>query len=125
MGTSAGAVDLSTGRRVVLGREGCPVEADLHRADLASGAVPGVYQPVRASGRTLVDGAVHSSTNLDLAGAVAATGAEVVVVEASGPEARLHGPNTLRTDGGAEIARAAYDATARQLEAAARRRRVA
>jgi NTE family protein len=160
------AVDIRTGRRVVLGHPGSRTRADLHRGVLASCAVPGVYQPVRAGGRTLVDGGVHSSTNLDLVAAtdidrvvalvplglatparldpamqvlrrrssravrreaavVAANGIEVLVVEATGAEARLHGANALRTDGGPEIARAAYDATARQLEAALRRRDVA
>ena len=59
------AVDIHTGRRVVLRKDG-PVGATLQQAALASAAVPGIYQPIRVNGRTLVDGGVHSSTNLDL-----------------------------------------------------------
>ncbi len=59
------AVDIHTGRRVVLRRDG-PVGASLQQAALASAAVPGIYQPIRVNGRTLVDGGVHSNTNLDL-----------------------------------------------------------
>jgi NTE family protein len=36
-------------------------------AVLASCAIPGFYQPVKVGKYTLVDGGVHSSTNLDLA----------------------------------------------------------
>ncbi|MCP5027197.1 MAG: patatin-like phospholipase family protein [Actinomycetia bacterium] len=60
------AVDIRTGRRVVMGRSGHPHET-LQQAVLASCAIPGWYQPVRIGGRTLVDGGVHSTTNLDLA----------------------------------------------------------
>ena len=59
------SVDIHTGRRVVL-RNGGPVGANLQQAALASAAVPGIYQPIRVNGRTLVDGGVHSNTNLDL-----------------------------------------------------------
>ncbi|NNE94499.1 MAG: patatin-like phospholipase family protein [Acidimicrobiales bacterium] len=59
------SVDIHTGRRVVLRRDG-PVGGNLQQAALASAAVPGIYQPVRLNGRTLVDGGVHSNTNLDL-----------------------------------------------------------
>jgi NTE family protein len=57
-------VDLNTGRRVVLGEKRRP--RDLHSAVLASCAIPGIYEPVRIGERTLVDGGLHSSTNLDL-----------------------------------------------------------
>src|SRR5438309_6089558 len=60
-------VDINTGRRVVLGREGAP-EVPVATAVLASCAIPGFYQPVKVGKYTLVDGGVHSSTNLDLAG---------------------------------------------------------
>jgi len=59
-------VDMSSGRRVVLGRAGAP-RPDLHRAVLASCAIPGLYQPVRVDGRTLIDGGARSQTNVDLA----------------------------------------------------------
>ena len=57
-----------SGRRVVLGRPGSP-PADLHQGVMASCAIPGLYQPIRLGGLTLVDGGAHSSSNLDLAGA--------------------------------------------------------
>ena len=60
------AVDINSGRRIVLGREGSP-EVPVATAVLASCAIPGFYQPVKAGKYTLVDGGVHSSTNLDLA----------------------------------------------------------
>jgi NTE family protein len=60
------AVDIASGRRVVLGRPGSP-PTGLRRAVAASCAIPGVYKPVRLGRMTLVDGGAHSSTNLDLA----------------------------------------------------------
>ncbi|HEV3351368.1 MAG TPA: patatin-like phospholipase family protein [Acidimicrobiales bacterium] len=60
------AVDINTGRRIVLGREGAP-EVTVAQAVLASCAIPGFYPPVKVGKYTLVDGGVHSSTNLDLA----------------------------------------------------------
>ncbi len=61
------AVDITSGRRIVLGRDGSP-PADLHQGVMASCAIPGLYQPIRLAGLTLVDGGAHSSSNLDLAG---------------------------------------------------------
>jgi NTE family protein len=69
------AVDILSGRRVVLGREGSP-EIDLASAVQASCAIPGIYKPVRAAGVTLVDGGAHSTTNLDLA---AKAGCELIL----------------------------------------------
>ena len=60
------AVDIVSGRRIVLGRKGSP-PAPLSTAVLASCAIPGVYQPVKVGSMTLVDGGAHSTTNLDLA----------------------------------------------------------
>jgi NTE family protein len=59
------AVDVRTGRRVVLGRRHQP--RTLHQGVLASCAIPGVYKPVRIDDHVLVDGGAHSSTHLDLA----------------------------------------------------------
>lgn len=59
-------VDINSGRRIVLGRPGAP-EVTLAQAVLASCAIPGFYPPVKVGKYTLVDGGVHSSTNLDLA----------------------------------------------------------
>ncbi len=58
-------VNIDTGRRVVLGRH--QDRPAFSPSVLASCAIPGYYQPVRLDGRTLVDGGVHSTTNLDLA----------------------------------------------------------
>lgn len=63
-------VDVRTGRRVVLGRRN-PVRTDLQTAVKASCAIPAFFQPVRVGRRTLVDGGVHSTTNLDLTTKVA------------------------------------------------------
>jgi NTE family protein len=60
------AVDINSGRRVVLGRPGSP-KATLQQGVLASTAIPGVYEPVKLGRRTLIDGGAHSTTNLDLA----------------------------------------------------------
>lgn len=60
------SVDVRTGRRVVLGRRN-PPRCDLHSAVEASCAIPAFFQPIRVGRRTLVDGGVHSTTNLDLA----------------------------------------------------------
>lgn len=60
------AVDIESGRRVVLGRAGAP-KASLRQAVMASTAIPGVYKPVRLGAHVLVDGGAHSTTNLDLA----------------------------------------------------------
>lgn len=60
------AVDIVSGQRVVLGRPGSP-PTTLARAVMASAAIPGVYAPIPLGRRVLVDGGVHSSTNLDLA----------------------------------------------------------
>lgn len=60
------AVDINSGRRVVLGREGAP-ECSLSDAVQASCAIPGVYKPIQIGKYTLVDGGAHSTTNLDLA----------------------------------------------------------
>jgi len=60
------AVDIGTGRRVVLGRHG-PPRLTLPQAVTASCAIPGVYRPVRLGRMTLIDGGVFSTSNLDLA----------------------------------------------------------
>jgi NTE family protein len=63
------AVDLVSGRRVALGRRPADEELPFPKAVRASGAVPGVFEPVRHGRKLLVDGGVHSVTNLDLAAA--------------------------------------------------------
>jgi NTE family protein len=60
------AVELETGRRVMLGQPGAP-EASVGTAVEASCAIPGVFRPVEVGGRRLVDGGVWSPTNADRA----------------------------------------------------------
>ena len=59
-------VELETGRRVMFGAPGAP-ELPVAAAVQASCAIPGVFRPVRAGGRTYVDGGVWSPTNMDAA----------------------------------------------------------
>jgi NTE family protein len=61
------AVDLSTRRRVALGRRPADRRYPLHRAVMASCAVPGFYEPVVLGGRHYVDGGVNSTTSIDMA----------------------------------------------------------
>jgi NTE family protein len=60
------AVELETGRRVVFGTPGAP-EISVAAAVQASCAIPGVFRPVLAGGRSYVDGGAWSPTNLDTA----------------------------------------------------------
>jgi NTE family protein len=60
------AVELESGRRVMFGAPGVP-ELPVAAAVQASCAIPGVFEPVRAGGRTYVDGGVWSPTNMDAA----------------------------------------------------------
>jgi len=60
------AVDLESGRRVIFGAPGSP-EVSVATAVQASCSIPGVFRPVRAGGRTYVDGGVWSPTNMDAA----------------------------------------------------------
>jgi NTE family protein len=60
------AVQLETGRRVVFGASGAP-QLSVAAAVRASCAIPGVFRPVVAGGRTYVDGGVWSPTNIDAA----------------------------------------------------------
>ena len=62
------ALDLESGRRVVLRGAGSGARhVNLAQAVRASCAVPGIYPPVRAGGRRLVDRGAQSASNLDLA----------------------------------------------------------
>jgi NTE family protein len=60
------AVDAETGRRVVFGAPDAP-ELSVSCAVQASCAIPGVFRPVKAGGRTYVDGGLWSPTNMDVA----------------------------------------------------------
>ena len=70
--------DIVTGRRVVLG-QGDRTPPPLPDAMRAASSVPVLYPPVRFGRRLLVDGAVSSSTNLDVA---IEAGAELIIVAA-------------------------------------------
>jgi NTE family protein len=73
------AADADTGERVALrAGDGVPLE----RAVAASRAIPGLRPVVRAAGRRLMDGAVGSATNAD----VAAGAARVVIVTPTPPD---------------------------------------
>jgi len=59
------SVRLHDGRRVAFGRKGAP-ETDIGTAVIASGAVPGMCEPVLVGKHRYVDGGFRSLTNLDL-----------------------------------------------------------
>jgi NTE family protein len=69
------ATDYRSGKRTVFGRMGAP-RAELADAVAASCAIPGVYRPVKISGRRYVDGGVCSVSNLDL---LAGKGLDLVI----------------------------------------------
>lgn len=60
------AVEVESGRRVMLGTPGAPA-LSVSEAVQASCAIPGVFRPVSAGRRTFVDGGVWSPTNMDAA----------------------------------------------------------
>jgi NTE family protein len=60
------AVELGSGRRVVFGAAGEP-QPRVSVAVEASCAIPGVFRPILAGGRTYVDGGAWSPTNIDAA----------------------------------------------------------
>ena len=70
------ATDLDTTERVVLG-EGEWAEVPISRAVAASGALPGIYEPVEIAGREFIDGGILSTTNVDVA---VERGAKFIVV---------------------------------------------
>jgi NTE family protein len=69
------AYDLQTTSRVVVGKDGGP-DLSLPKAVAASCSIPGFFRPVKAGRHVLVDGGVHSTTNLDLA---ADAGAKLII----------------------------------------------
>src|SRR3954452_7374081 len=84
------AVEVETGRRVVCG---LPDHCDVSVGDAveASCAIPGVFRPIRANGRTYVDGGAWSLTNLDVA--PVARGTRVLCLN---PTGSLGGTASLR-----------------------------
>ena len=70
------ATDLDTTERVVLG-EGEWADVSISKAVAASGALPGIYEPIEINGREFIDGGILSTTNVDVA---IERGAKFVVV---------------------------------------------
>ncbi len=70
------ATDLDTCERIILGAEGWD-DVPISQAVRASAALPMVYTPFDIKGRTLIDGGVVSTTNIDIA---VEAGARFVVV---------------------------------------------
>lgn len=85
------AVDIISGRRIVLGSRGTP-RITLQEAVMASCAIPGVYPPVKLGQRVLVDGGTHSTTNLDLA---VRAGCDVIVAIAPMSYDARHAPGCV------------------------------
>jgi len=72
------ATDLDSGERVVLGdTKGDWTGVPVSKAVECSTALPLVYEPVELNGRTLVDGGIYSTTNVDVA---VERGAKFIVV---------------------------------------------
>ena len=69
-------VRLKDGKRLVLGRDDVQVQS-IGQGVRASTAVPGTFEPVTIDGNEYVDGAVHSTTNVDL---LAGLGLDGVIV---------------------------------------------
>jgi len=70
--------DLDSGERVVFGdKDGDWAGIPVSKAVECSTALPLVYEPVEVNGRTLVDGGIYSTTNVDVA---VERGAEFIVV---------------------------------------------
>ena len=61
---------------MILG-EGEWAEVPISRAVAASGALPGIYEPVEIAGREFIDGGILSTTNVDVA---VERGAKFIVV---------------------------------------------
>jgi NTE family protein len=75
------ALELATGQRVVFGAPGAP-QVSVSLAVQASCAIPGVFRPVFADGRTYIDGGAWSPTNIDAA--EADRGARVLCLNPTG-----------------------------------------
>ncbi len=73
-------VELESGRRVIL--DGSDPAVSVAEAVQASCAIPGVFQPLSANGRSYVDGGAWSTTNLDTA--PVGKGAEVLCLNPTG-----------------------------------------
>jgi NTE family protein len=86
------AVDLSSGRRVVFGRDDDLPPVRVGQAVEASSSVPAVFRPVELDGRRYVDGGVHSPTNADV---LAGEGIELDVVVVSSPMSASSGATRL------------------------------
>lgn len=142
------ALRLNTGQLVPFGRADAP-PTDVGHAVIASGCVPVMCVPVEIGGHYHVDGSFISPTNADLVigtdldlvivlsplssmrvfqwlvgrevDRIRRHGTQVVVFEPSDAERRVMGWNPMDTVRAAAVARAARDATRRQMEQAVRR----
>jgi len=106
------AVELETGRRVIFDGSGPPA-LTVGEAVQASCAVPGLFRPLEADGRTYVDGGAWSLTNLDVADV--SRGSRILCLN---PTGGTHGDRL-----GPLAAVRALSRSAAGLEAAAVRRR--
>lgn len=62
------ATDLDSGERIVLGDpDGDWSSVPVSKAVECSTALPMIYEPVEVNGRTLIDGGIYSTTNVDVA----------------------------------------------------------
>jgi NTE family protein len=86
------AVDVDSGRRVMFGSPDA-LEVSVALAVQASCAVPGMFSPVHAAGRTYVDGGVWSPTNMD--GAPVERGERVLCLNPTGSLRVLLGTSAL------------------------------
>lgn len=72
------ATDLDSGERIVLGDDDSDwSNVPVSKAVECSTALPMVYEPVEVNGRTLIDGGIYSTTNVDVA---VERGAKFIVV---------------------------------------------
>jgi NTE family protein len=103
------AVDAHTGEFVVLDRDsGVPLVA----AVAASCAVPGVWAPISAGGRRLVDGGVRSPANADLAAGCDHVVVLAPIVRALGPMIGVGTQVAALREQGARVALVSPDAEA-------------
>jgi NTE family protein len=114
------AVEVESGRRVVFGSPG-ETQVPVATAVEASCAIPGIFRPISAAGRTYVDGGAWSLTNIDVApvergtrvlclnptgapGLVAPVSRSIAAVESLALQRRGAIVTTLAPDGGAASA---------------------
>ena len=142
------AVHLDSGERVAVGAPGAP-PIDVGTAVTCSGAVPGVHVPVHWEGRRYVDGGMASATHVDLVADQpvdlvivssplsmftamrallfaemrrAGLSVPVVAFEPKDGALAAMGNNPMAIERSADVARAAFEATLRDLESPEKKR---